>query len=77
MRLIDDEQRHAGASDPRAERGVIESLGCDIQQLGAAIDGVVQRLVQFPYAPYLGAVNVNSNSTKTPFNFFLEARMKM
>jgi hypothetical protein len=36
-----------------------------------------QRLVQFPYAPYLGAVNVNGNSTKTPFNFFLEARIKM
>ena len=36
-----------------------------------------QRLVQFPYAPYLGAVNVNANSTKTPFNFFLEARIKM
>ena len=36
-----------------------------------------QRLVQFPYAPYLGAVNVDGNSTKTPFNFFLEARIKM
>ncbi|MBV9269511.1 MAG: TonB-dependent receptor [Candidatus Eremiobacteraeota bacterium] len=36
-----------------------------------------QRLVQYPYGAYLGAVNVDGNSTKTPFNFFLEARIKM
>ena len=36
-----------------------------------------QRFLNYPYAPYLGAVNVDSNSTKTPFNFFLEARIKI
>ncbi len=37
----------------------------------------IQQLVKYPYAPYLGSVNVDGNSTKTPFNFFLEARFKL
>ena len=37
----------------------------------------IQRLVKYPYAAYLGAVNANGNSTKTPFNFFIEARIKI
>ena len=42
----------------------------------------IQRMVQYPYAPYLGGVNVDSNgngsvSNKGPFNFFIEARLKV
>jgi len=36
-----------------------------------------QRLVQYPYEAYLGPVNVDGFSTKMPFNFFLEARIKI
>jgi hypothetical protein len=42
-----------------------------------------QRLIQYPYAGYAGSVNPNTStgeqniSTKMPFNFFLEARIKL
>ncbi len=36
-----------------------------------------QRIAQYPYAAYLGPVNVDGDSTKMPFNFYLEARIKM
>ncbi|MDQ2662456.1 MAG: TonB-dependent receptor, partial [Candidatus Eremiobacteraeota bacterium] len=37
----------------------------------------IQPFVQYPYLSNLGAVNVDGASTKTPFNFFLEARIKI
>jgi len=37
----------------------------------------LERGATYPYAAQLGAVNVDGNSTKTPFNFFLEARIKL
>ncbi|MGZ3518275.1 MAG: TonB-dependent receptor domain-containing protein, partial [Vulcanimicrobiaceae bacterium] len=37
----------------------------------------IQQLVKYPYEAALGGVNVDGNSTKTPFNFFLEARIKL
>jgi hypothetical protein len=37
----------------------------------------IQQFAKYPYGAYLGAVNVDGNSTKTPFNFFLEARIKL
>ena len=41
-----------------------------------------QRLLQFPYGAYFGAVNTNTaagnfNQTKQPFQFFMEARIKL
>ncbi|MBV9270019.1 MAG: TonB-dependent receptor, partial [Candidatus Eremiobacteraeota bacterium] len=41
-----------------------------------------QRLLRYPYGAYFGAVNVNTaagnfNQTKQPFQFFLEARLKL
>jgi len=37
----------------------------------------LQRGAKYPYGAYLGSVNVDGNSTKTPFNFFIEARIKL
>jgi len=37
----------------------------------------LERGPKYPYGAYLGAVNVDGNSTKTPFNFFIEARIKL
>ncbi|HEY8322083.1 MAG TPA: TonB-dependent receptor, partial [Candidatus Baltobacteraceae bacterium] len=37
----------------------------------------LERGAKYPYGAYLGAVNVDGNSTKTPFNFFIEARIKL
>ncbi|MDQ6929418.1 MAG: TonB-dependent receptor [Candidatus Eremiobacteraeota bacterium] len=37
----------------------------------------IQRLVRYPYGAYLASVNDNTSSIKTPFNFFLEARIKL
>ncbi|MDQ2680632.1 MAG: TonB-dependent receptor [Candidatus Eremiobacteraeota bacterium] len=42
----------------------------------------IQRLVQYPYGAYLGATNIDSNSTasagsKAPFNFYLDAKIKI
>ena len=37
----------------------------------------IQRWQQYPYGAYAGGVNVDGNSTKTPFNFFIEARIKL
>jgi hypothetical protein len=39
-------------------------------------------LLQYPYGAYYGAVNVNTaagnfNQTKQPFQFFMEARIKL
>jgi hypothetical protein len=44
--------------------------------------GDFQRIVQYPYAAYYGAVNVNTaagnnNQTKQPFQFFLEAQIRL
>ncbi|MGZ3550138.1 MAG: hypothetical protein ACXWNZ_17810 [Vulcanimicrobiaceae bacterium] len=37
----------------------------------------VQPFVQYPYEATLGSFNDNGHSTKTPFAFFLEARIKI
>ena len=37
----------------------------------------IERGAQYPYGANLGSVNVDGNSTKTPFNFYLEARLKL
>jgi hypothetical protein len=37
----------------------------------------IQPFVQYPYERYLGPVNVDGFSTKQPFNFYLEGRIKM
>jgi hypothetical protein len=44
--------------------------------------GDFQRLIRYPYAAYLGGANTNTaagnfNQTKQPFQFFLEARIKL
>jgi hypothetical protein len=44
--------------------------------------GDFPRILQYPYGAYLGAVNVNTtagnfNQTKQPFQFFVEARIKL
>ena len=52
--------------------GAIPPVG-NVYNPGAAI----QKFVQYPYGAYLGAVNVNGNSTVQPFNFYLEARIKL
>lgn len=44
--------------------------------------GSFARLIQFPYGAYIGATNSNTpsgnfNQTKQPFQFFLEARLKL
>jgi hypothetical protein len=44
--------------------------------------GDFQRLIQYPYGAYYGAANTNTaagnfNQTKQPFQFFLEARIKL
>jgi len=36
-----------------------------------------QPVAQYPYGAYLGAYNDAENSTKMPFNVFVEARIKM
>lgn len=52
--------------------GVVQPAG-NVFNPGATI----QPFVQFPYEPYLGPVNVDGFSTKLPFAFFLEARIKI
>ncbi len=52
--------------------GAIPPVG-NVYNPGATI----QPFVQYPYGAYLGAVNVDGNSTITPFNFYLEARIKL
>ena len=52
--------------------GIIPPVG-NVYNPGATI----QRLVQYPYGAYLGAVNVDGNSTLQPFNAYLEARIKL
>ncbi|HEY8312984.1 MAG TPA: hypothetical protein VIG51_02315, partial [Candidatus Baltobacteraceae bacterium] len=37
----------------------------------------IQPFVKYPYEATLGGVNVDGNSLKSPFNFFLEARIKI
>jgi hypothetical protein len=37
----------------------------------------VQPSLAYPYQAALGAVNVDGNSTKTPFNFYIDARIKL
>jgi hypothetical protein len=37
----------------------------------------IQALVKYPYGSYLAGTNDDGNSTKTPFNFYLEARIKI
>jgi hypothetical protein len=36
-----------------------------------------QQFMRYPYGAYAGAVNSDGNSTKYPFQFFLEARLKL
>ncbi len=52
--------------------GVIPPVG-NVYNPGASI----QPFLQYPYGAYLGAVNVDGNSTLQPFNFYLEARIKL
>ena len=52
--------------------GIVEPVG-NVFNPGATI----QPFVQYPYEKYLSPVNVDSFSTKQPFNFYLEARIKM
>lgn len=52
--------------------GIVEPVG-NVYNPGAAI----QPFVKYPYEQYLSPVNVNAFSTKMPFNFFLEARLKL
>ncbi|HEY8297166.1 MAG TPA: TonB-dependent receptor, partial [Candidatus Baltobacteraceae bacterium] len=37
----------------------------------------ISQFVKYPYLANLGSVNVDGSSTKTPFNFFLEAKIKL
>jgi hypothetical protein len=37
----------------------------------------IQPSLAYPYQAALGAVNVDGNSTKTPFNFYIDARIKL
>ena len=37
----------------------------------------IQGSIAYPYQAALGAVNVDGNSTKTPFNFYIDARIKI
>ncbi len=52
--------------------GIVEPVG-NVYNPGATI----QPFVQYPYEQYLAPVNVDATSTKQPFNFYLEARIKM
>lgn len=52
--------------------GIVEPVG-NVFNPGATI----QPFVQYPYEKYLSPVNVDSFSTKQPFNFYLEARIKI
>lgn len=52
--------------------GIVEPVG-NVFNPGATI----QPFVKYPYELSLSPVNVDSFSTKMPFNFFLEARVKM
>jgi Carboxypeptidase regulatory-like domain/TonB dependent receptor/TonB-dependent Receptor Plug Domain len=52
--------------------GIVEPVG-NVYNPGATI----QPFVQFPYERYLSPVNVDSFSTKMPFNFFMEAHIKI
>jgi hypothetical protein len=52
--------------------GIVEPVG-NVFNPGA----VIQPFVKYPYELSLSPVNVDSFSTKMPFNFFLEARLKM
>lgn len=52
--------------------GAIPPVG-NVYNPGASI----QKFVQYPYGAYLGSVNVDGNSTVQPFNFYLEARIKL
>ncbi|MBV8372398.1 MAG: hypothetical protein JOY69_03990, partial [Candidatus Eremiobacteraeota bacterium] len=38
---------------------------------------IIQPLVKYPYSPLLGPFNQNGNSTKTPFQFFVTANIKI
>lgn len=52
--------------------GIVPPVG-NVYNPGAQI----QPFVQYPYERYLSPVNVDGNSTKQPFNFYLEARIKL
>jgi hypothetical protein len=52
--------------------GVIPPSG-NVYNPGATI----QPFLQYPYGGYLGAVNVDGNSTKMPFQFYIEGRIKL
>jgi hypothetical protein len=52
--------------------GIVMPVG-NVYNPGATI----QPFVQYPYERYLGPVNVDGFSTKQPFNFYLEGRIKM
>ena len=52
--------------------GLLPPVG-NVFNPGAAIQGGLA----YPYQAALGAVNVDGNSTKTPFNFYLDARIKL
>ena len=52
--------------------GIVQPVG-NVYNPGATI----QPFVQYPYERYYGPVNVDGFSTKMPFNFFLEARIKI
>ena len=52
--------------------GLLPPVG-NVFNPGSAIQGGLA----YPYQAALGAVNVDGNSTKTPFNFYLDARIKL
>ncbi len=52
--------------------GLVNPVG-NVFNPGDAIQGGIA----YPYQAALGAVNVDGNSTKTPFNFYLDARIKL
>ncbi|HZZ64009.1 MAG TPA: TonB-dependent receptor [Candidatus Baltobacteraceae bacterium] len=52
--------------------GIVQPVG-NVYNPGATI----QPFVQYPYERYLGPVNVDGFSTKLPFNFYLEGRIKI
>lgn len=52
--------------------GIVMPVG-NVYNPGATI----QPFVQYPYERYLSPVNVDSFSVKQPFNFYLEARVKL
>lgn len=58
--------------------GIVNSAG-SIPPVGNVYNpgAIIQPLVRYPYGRYLGPVNVDGFSTKMPFNFYLEARLKL